>query len=121
MDSTALHELIAQVRITAAELAAAEQRVASFTAELAQQDRGAQPDANKPSFRPDQRFSPRPNCPPSRVGDLHPHDVPRGLAKHAVTCGASGSPLRDEEIRAADQDGAARQRGSDREGSSPAH
>ena len=45
MDSTALHELIAQVRGTAAVLAAAEQRVASFTAELAQQDRGAQPEA----------------------------------------------------------------------------
>ncbi len=45
MDSTALHELIAQVRGTAAALAEAEQRVASFTAELAQQDRLAQPDA----------------------------------------------------------------------------
>jgi hypothetical protein len=43
MDSTALRELIAQVRGTAAALAEAEQRVASFTAELAQQDRGAQP------------------------------------------------------------------------------
>jgi hypothetical protein len=41
MDST-LHEFIAQVRSTAAELAAAEQRVASFTAELAQLDRVAQ-------------------------------------------------------------------------------
>ena len=47
-------------------------------------------------------------------------DLLRGPAKHAVTCGTSGSPPRDEEIRAADQDGAARQRGSDREGSSPA-
>jgi ABC-type transporter Mla subunit MlaD len=45
MDSTALHELIAQVRGTTAALAEAEQRVASFTAELAQQDRGAQLDA----------------------------------------------------------------------------
>jgi hypothetical protein len=44
MDSTALHALIAEVRGTAAALAEAEQRVASFTAELAQQDR-AQPDA----------------------------------------------------------------------------
>jgi ABC-type transporter Mla subunit MlaD len=44
MDSAALHELMAQVRGTAAALAEAEQRVASFTAELAQQDRGAQPD-----------------------------------------------------------------------------
>ena len=37
MDSTALNELIAQVRGTAATLAEAEQRVAAFTAELAQQ------------------------------------------------------------------------------------
>jgi hypothetical protein len=33
-------------------------------------------------------------------------DLLRGPAKHAVTCGTSGSPPRDEEIRAADQDGA---------------
>jgi hypothetical protein len=45
LDSIALHELIAQVRGTTAALAEAEQRVASFTAELAQQDRLAQPDA----------------------------------------------------------------------------
>jgi hypothetical protein len=45
MDSTALHELIAQVRGTAAALAEAEQRVASFTAELAQQPQLAQPEA----------------------------------------------------------------------------
>jgi hypothetical protein len=45
MDSNALHELIAEVRATAAALAEAEQRVASVTAELAQQDRAAQPDA----------------------------------------------------------------------------
>jgi hypothetical protein len=38
MDSTALHELIAEVRATTAALAEAEQRVASVTAELAQQD-----------------------------------------------------------------------------------
>jgi ABC-type transporter Mla subunit MlaD len=37
MDSTALNELIAQVRGTAATLAEAEQRVNAFTAELAQQ------------------------------------------------------------------------------------
>ena len=48
MDSTALHALIAEVRGTAAALAEAEQRVASFTAELAQQDPGAQPDAKRP-------------------------------------------------------------------------
>jgi hypothetical protein len=45
MDSTALHALIAEVRGTAAALAEAEQRVASFMAELAQPDRAAQPDA----------------------------------------------------------------------------
>jgi hypothetical protein len=39
MDSTAFHELIAQVRGAAATLAEAEQRVATFKAELAQQDR----------------------------------------------------------------------------------
>jgi hypothetical protein len=44
MDS-ALHELIAQIRGTTAALAEAEQRVASFTSELAQQPRLAQPDA----------------------------------------------------------------------------
>jgi ABC-type transporter Mla subunit MlaD len=43
MDSTALHALIAEVRGTAAALAEAEQRVASFTAELAQQDQTAHP------------------------------------------------------------------------------
>jgi hypothetical protein len=42
MDSTAFHELIAQVRGSAAALTEAEQRVAAFKAELAQQDRGAQ-------------------------------------------------------------------------------
>jgi hypothetical protein len=45
MDSTAFHELIAQVRSAAATLAEAEQRVAAFKAELAQQDRAAQLDA----------------------------------------------------------------------------
>jgi hypothetical protein len=45
MDSAALHELIAQIRGTTAALAEAEQRVASFTAELAQQAPLAQPDA----------------------------------------------------------------------------
>ena len=43
MDSTALHALIAEVRGTAAALAEAEQKVASATAELAQQNPGAQP------------------------------------------------------------------------------
>ena len=45
MDSTAFHELIAQVRGTAAALAEAEQKVAAFKAELAQQEHGAQLDA----------------------------------------------------------------------------
>jgi hypothetical protein len=44
MDSTALHALIAEVRGTAAALSEAEQRVASATAELAQQGQGAQTD-----------------------------------------------------------------------------
>jgi hypothetical protein len=54
MDSTALHALIAEVRGTAAALAEAEQRVASFTSELAQQARLAQPDAKpaEPSRTP---------------------------------------------------------------------
>jgi hypothetical protein len=43
MDSTALHALIAEVRGTTAALAEAEQRVASFTAELAQQDQTVHP------------------------------------------------------------------------------
>jgi hypothetical protein len=45
MDSTAFHELIAQVRGTAAALAEAEQKVAAFKAELAQQEHGAQLDS----------------------------------------------------------------------------
>jgi hypothetical protein len=42
MDSGAFHELIAQVRGTAAALAEAEQKVAAFKAELAQHEHGAQ-------------------------------------------------------------------------------
>ena len=45
MDSSALQELIAQVRGTVAELAATEQRIASSTAELGQLVRGAEQDA----------------------------------------------------------------------------
>ena len=54
MDSTALHELIAQVRGTTAALAEAGQKVASFTSELAQQAPLAQPDAKlaEPSRTP---------------------------------------------------------------------
>jgi hypothetical protein len=53
MDSTAFHELIAQVRGTAAELALAEQKVAAFKAELAQQEHGAQLDeARQRAIRP---------------------------------------------------------------------
>jgi hypothetical protein len=53
MDSTAFHELIAQVRGTAAELAEAEQKVAAFKAELAQQEHGAQLDcARQKAIRP---------------------------------------------------------------------
>ena len=39
MDSAAFHELIGQIRGTAATLAVAEQKVAAFTVELAQQVR----------------------------------------------------------------------------------
>ena len=39
MDHAALHELVARVRGTVAELAEAEQKVADLTAELAQQQR----------------------------------------------------------------------------------
>jgi hypothetical protein len=46
MDSTAFHELIAQVRGSAAALAEAEKKVAAFKAELAEQDHGAQLDAS---------------------------------------------------------------------------
>jgi hypothetical protein len=42
MDSTALQELIAQVRGTTTALAEAEQKVAAVKAELAQKDHGAQ-------------------------------------------------------------------------------
>jgi hypothetical protein len=45
MDITAFHELIAHVRGTTAELAIAEQKVAAFKAELAQQEYGAQLDS----------------------------------------------------------------------------
>jgi hypothetical protein len=49
MDSTALYALIAEVRGTAAALAEAEKRVASATAELAQQDPVAQPSQQPPA------------------------------------------------------------------------
>ena len=53
MDSTAFHELIAHVRGTTAELAVAEQKVAAFKAELAQQEHGAQLDsARQKAIRP---------------------------------------------------------------------
>lgn len=46
MDSAALNELIAEIRSTRTSLADAEQKVAAFTAELAEQDHGAQLNAN---------------------------------------------------------------------------
>ena len=46
MDSTAFHELIAQVRGTTAALAEAKQKVVAFEAELAQQEHGARLDAS---------------------------------------------------------------------------
>jgi len=51
MDSTAFHELIAQARGSAAALAEAEQKVAAFKAELAQQEYGAQLDASSALVR----------------------------------------------------------------------
>jgi hypothetical protein len=45
MDSIAFHELVAQVRGTAAALAEAEQKVAAFKAELVKQEHGAQLDS----------------------------------------------------------------------------
>jgi hypothetical protein len=42
MDSTTLQELIAEIRETTTSLAGAERKVAAFTAELAEQDHGAQ-------------------------------------------------------------------------------
>ena len=46
MNNTAFHELIAQIRGTAAALAEAEQKVAAFKTELAQQEHGAPLDAS---------------------------------------------------------------------------
>jgi hypothetical protein len=46
MDSTSFHELIAQVRGAAAQLAEAEQKVAAFKAELARQEHGNQLNAS---------------------------------------------------------------------------
>jgi len=51
MDNTAFHELIEQVRGAAAELAQAEQKVAVFRAELAQQEHGAPLDASSALLR----------------------------------------------------------------------
>jgi len=52
MDISAFHALIAQVRGTTAELAAAEQKVAAFKAELARQAHGAQNDASSAAVTP---------------------------------------------------------------------
>ena len=51
MDSTALQELIAQVRGSANALAEAEQKVAKAKAELGQKDHGAQLDASSALLR----------------------------------------------------------------------
>jgi len=59
MDNTAFHELVAQVRGTAAELAQAEQKVAAFRTELAQQEHGAQLDASSALLR---SIDPMPKC-----------------------------------------------------------
>jgi hypothetical protein len=49
MDITAFHALIAQVRETAASLAQAEQRVAAFKTELAEQAKDLQANATAPT------------------------------------------------------------------------
>jgi len=52
MDSTAFHELIAQVRGTRTALAQAEQKVTAVKAELAQQEHGAKLDATLRTIKP---------------------------------------------------------------------
>jgi hypothetical protein len=78
MDSTAFHALIAQIRGTAAELAEAEQKVAAFKAELAQQEHGAQCDS-----APQRAIEPL----PMRVssGWLRALDTPSRLPTRPVT------------------------------------
>ena len=52
MDSTAFHELIAQVRGTRTALAHTEQKVTAVKAELAQQEHGAKLDATSKTIKP---------------------------------------------------------------------
>ena len=52
MDTTAFHELIAQVRGTRTALAEAEQKVTAVNAELAQQEHGAKLDATLRTIKP---------------------------------------------------------------------
>jgi hypothetical protein len=78
MDSTAFHELIAQVRGTTAELAQAEQKVAAFKAELAQQEHGAQLDAALQRAMPMQPL-------PKRVSGWVPADTPAPSTTRPVT------------------------------------
>ena len=60
MDSTTLQELIAEIRDTTTSLADAERKVAAFTAELAQQDRGAQLASNPNRLQAIDAPKPRP-------------------------------------------------------------
>jgi hypothetical protein len=86
MDSTAFHELIAHVRGTAAELALAEQKVAAFKAELAQQERGAQLDsARQRAIRP----IPRRQSGWPLATDTHVQSIPRSYAAGSLDEAAS--------------------------------
>jgi hypothetical protein len=78
VDSIAFHELIAQVRGTAAELAQAEQKVAAFKAELAQQEHSAQLDTALQRAMPMQPL-------PKRVSGWVPADTPTLSAMRPVT------------------------------------
>jgi hypothetical protein len=78
MDGTAFHELIAQVRGTTAELAVAEQKVAAFKAELAQQEHGAKLDSALQRAMPMQPS-------PKRVSGWVPADTPTLPATRPVT------------------------------------
>jgi hypothetical protein len=60
MDSTTLQELIAEIRDTTISLAEAERKVAAFTAELAQQDHGAQLAINSNPLRAAHAPKPKP-------------------------------------------------------------
>jgi len=61
IDSTAFHDLIAQVRSTAAELAEGEKKVAAFKAELSQQEYRVRLDASSALLKSIEPLSKRAN------------------------------------------------------------